>query len=258
MSSILSGRRILLTRPEGQVDPLAARLREQGAQVSHFPAIQITLTPLDSTAQALAERATFVIFVSTNAVRGLMAGSDQLVQAVRNVSMIAAIGPATEATLEQAGLEPGIVAPPPHNSEALLSTPFLQDLQHHRVVIARGQSGREKLAEELRNRGAEVHYLEVYRRDPPDRTLSLKETSGGLPDVICVTSVEIATNLRECIVPGEKDNLLGCALIAGNARIASACRNLGYTAFHGVADNPGDDAMLEALNAYFSPDPPIS
>lgn len=258
MSGMLLGRRILLTRPEGQVESLAARLREQGAQVSHFPAIQITLTPPDSTAQALAEQATFIIFVSTNAVRGLMAGSDRLVQAARNASMIAAIGPATEAALEQAGLEPGAVAPPPHNSEALLSTPFLQDLQHQRVVIARGQSGREKLAEELRDRGAEVHYLEVYRRDPPDRTLSLQEISGGLPHAICVTSVEIATNLLECIVPGEKDGLLGCALIAGNARIATACRNLGYTALHGVADNPGDDAMLEALNAYFSPDPPVS
>ena len=258
MSRTLSGRRILLTRPEGQVEPLATRLREQGARVSHFPAIQIILTPPNSTAQALVEQVTFVIFVSTNAVRGLMAGSDQLVQAVRNASMIAAIGPSTEAALEQAGLEPGIVAPPPHNSEALLSTPFLQDLKHHRVVIVRGQSGREKLAEELRNRGAEVHYLEVYRRDPPDRTLFLKETSDGLPDVICVTSVEIATNLRECIAPEEKDDLLGCALIAGNARIATACQNLGYTALHGVADNPGDDAMLEALNAYFSPEPPIS
>lgn len=251
MSSTLSGRRILLTRPEGQVEPLAARLREQGAQVSHFPAIQITLTPLDSTAQALVEQATFVIFVSTNAVRGLMAGPDQLMQAVRHASMIAAIGPATEAALEQAGLEPGIVAPPPHNSEALLSTPFLQDLKHHRAVIVRGQSGREKLAEELRDRGAEVHYLEVYRRDPPDRTLSLKETSGGLPDVICVTSVEIATNLRECIVPEEKDDLLSCALIAGNTRIATACRNLGYTAFPGIANNPGDDAMFKALEKYF-------
>lgn len=258
MSGTLSGRQILLTRPEGQVEPLAARLREQGAQVSHFPAIQITLIPPDSTAQALVEQATFVIFVSTNAVRGLVASPNQLVQTVRNTSMIAAIGPATEAALKQAGLKPGATAPPPHNSEALLSNPFLRDLKHHRAIIVRGQSGREKLAKELRNRGAEVHYLEVYRRDPPDRTLSFKETSGRFPDVICVTSAEIATNLRECIVPEEKNDLLGCVLIAGNARIATACRNLGYTALHGVADNPGDDAMLEALNAYFSPKPPIS
>ncbi len=258
MSRTFSGRRILLTRPEGQVEPLAARLREQGAQVSHFPAIRIALTPLDSTAQALAEQATFVVFVSTNAVRGLIAGSDQLVQTVRRASMIAAIGPATEAALEQAGLEPGIVAPPPYNSEALLSTSFLQDLKHHRVVIVRGQSGREKLAEELRNRGAEVQYLEVYRRNPPDGALSLKETSGGPPDAICVTSVEIAENLRECIVPEEKNDLMGCGLIAGNARIAAACQKLGYTALPGIADNPGDDAMFKALKTYFPPEEIVS
>lgn len=251
MSGALSGRRILLTRPEGQVEPLAARLREQGAQVSHFPAIRITLTPLDSTAQTLAEQATFVIFVSTNAVRGLMAGPDQLVQAVRHVSMIAAIGPATEVALEQAGLEPGIVAPPPHNSEALLSTPFLQDLKHHRAVIVRGQSGREKLADELRDRGAEVHYLEVYRRDRPNTELSFKKLWDKPPDAICITSVEIAKNLLECIVPEEKGTLLQCPFIAGNQRILNACLELGYTAFPGIANNPGDDAMFKALEKYF-------
>ncbi len=258
MSDAFSGRRILLTRPEGQAGPLAARLREQGAHVHHFPAIRITLTPPGPAAQARIERATWVIFVSTNAVRGLMAAPDPLVQTVRRTTLIAAIGPATEAALRQAGLEPGVVAPPPHNSEALLSTSLLQDLKQHRVVIVRGQSGREKLAEELRKRGAEVDGLEAYRRDPPDRTLSFGETSGGLPDALCVTSAEIAANLRACIAPEEKDDLLGCAVIAGNARIAAACRNLGYTALHGVADNPGDDAMLEALDTYFSSGPPAS
>ena len=255
MNRALAGRRILLTRPGEQAEPLAARLREQGAEVSHFPAIRITLTPPDPANLERIKQATLLIFVSINAVRGLMAEPSPFARAARQASAIAAIGPATKAALEQAGLEPVVAGPPPHNSEALLSTPLLQDMQSRRVVIVQGHGGREKLAEELRHRGAEVHRLEVYRRDSPDTALSLNQTSGGPPDAICVTSVEIAENLLKCIAVEEKDDLTGCALIAGNERIAAACRNLGYTAHHEVADNPGDDAMHEALIAYFSQSP---
>lgn len=256
MSDTLSGHRILLTRPEGQVESLAARLRAQGAEISHFPAIRITLTPPDSTARAMVEQATFVIFVSANAVRGLMAGPDSLMQVVRHASGVAAIGPATTKALLEVGLEPNVVAPPPYNSEALLSTPALQDLEHRQVVIVRGQSGREALAEELDRRGAEVQYLEVYRRDSPTDTLSLEEMPGGPPEAICVTSVEIAENLLQCVTPEEETVLRQSTLIAGNTRIADACRKLGYTALAGVASNPGDDAMIDALTCHFAALPP--
>lgn len=252
MSSVLSGRRILLTRPEGQVEPLAARLREHGAKISHFPSIRITLTPPDSAAQAMVKPATYVIFASTNAVRGLIAGPDTLVNVVRHAAGVAAIGPATEKALLQAGLKPNVVAPPPYNSEALLSTPMLQDLEHHHVVLVRGQSGREMLAETLERRGAKVHYLEVYRREPPTDMLSLEELPDGPPEAICITSVEIAENLLRCVVPEEKTSLQQGIFIVGNTRIADACHKLGYTAPAGVADNPGDDAMFEALRTYFS------
>ena len=225
MSSVFSGRRILLTRPEGQVEPLAARLREQGAATCHFPAIRIALTPPDSTAQAMIERAACVIFASANAVRGLMAGPDTLADVVRHATGITAIGPATQKALLQVALEPNVVAPPPYNSEALLATPMLQNLEHRHVVIVRGQSGREMLAEELERRGAKVHLLEVYRREPPTGTLSLEEMPGGPPEAICATSVEIAENLLRCVASEEKAALQRSAFIV---------------------------AMFAALRAYFS------
>lgn len=250
MSSTLSGRRILLTRPEGQVEPLAARLRKQGAQVSHFPAISITPVSPAKANLAVIEQADYVVFVSVNAVHGLKATLDKHPN-LHLATDIAAIGPATEAALEQAGLEPDVVAPPPHNSEALLSTRHFRDLKHRNITIIRGQSGREKLADELRDRGAEVHYLEVYRRDRPNTELSFKKLWDKPPDAICITSVEIAKNLLECIVPEEKGTLLQCPFIAGNQRILNACLELGYTAFPGIANNPGDDAMFKALEKYF-------
>ena len=252
MSDALEGHRILLTRSEGQVETIAARLRERGAKVRHFPAIRITLTHPDPMAEAIINQATFVIFVSVNAVQGLMAGPDPLTRSVRHASGITAIGPATTQALAEVGLEPDLVAPPPYSSEALLSTAKLRNLKHRQIVIVRGQGGREALAEKLRRRGAEVRYLEVYRRDLPAESLSLEGMPGGAPEVVCVTSVEIAKNLLRCVAPGEEATLRKSTLIVGNTRIANACRKLGYTAPAEIADNPGDDAMIDALTRYFA------
>ena len=257
MNGALSGCRILLTRPEGQVEPLAKRLRALGAETQHFPAIKITPIPPDEGKLDFFGKSDLVIFASVNAVQGLVEGPDRFVEVLRVAPEIAAIGPATAEALLQAGLEPTVVGPPPHNSEALLSTKMLHT-EHLRVTIVRGQSGREMLAEELRRRGAEVDYLEIYRREPPTATLSLAEMPGGSPHAVCVTSVEIAKNLRDCIAPKERAKLLEYVLIVGNARIATACRELGYTSVAGVADNPGDDAMIDTLTRHFSPSPPIT
>ena len=112
------------------------------------------------------------------------------------------------------------------------------------------------LAEELGRRGAEVRYLEVYRRDPPINRLSLEEMADGPPEAICITSAEIAENLLRCVTSKEEAVLQQSAIIAGDTRIAEACRKLGYTAPAGVADNPGDDAMIDALTCYFAALPP--
>ncbi len=252
MNAALAGHRILLTRPEGQVGPITDRLRASGAKIAHFPAIRVTLLPPNRAALATLARATILVFASANAARGLASGPDSLTRIVPHSTKIAAIGPATARTLRELGLKPELVAPPPHDSEALLSMPDLRELERQRVIIARGRGGRETLAEEMRRRGADTRYLEVYRRDPPTRALSFTAMPGGRPEAICVTSVEVAENLLRCVAKDEASMLQESALIAGNARIATACRKLGYTALAEIADNPGDDAMIDALIRHFA------
>jgi uroporphyrinogen-III synthase len=56
------------------------------------------------------------------------------------------------------------------DSEALLALPALRDAVARpdaRVLILRGEGGRELLAERLREQGASVEYLELYRRFLP-------------------------------------------------------------------------------------------
>ncbi|MBV1878589.1 MAG: uroporphyrinogen-III synthase [Pseudomonadales bacterium] len=76
-----------------------------------------------------------------------------------------AVGPATVAALERWGVEalsPSQLA----SSEGLLQLNVLQAPLNSRVLIVRGVGGRELLRDQLLHRGAEVHYLEVYRREP--------------------------------------------------------------------------------------------
>ena len=56
------------------------------------------------------------------------------------------------------------------DSEALLALPALREAiarPEARVLILRGEGGRELLAERLREQGASVDYLELYRRTLP-------------------------------------------------------------------------------------------
>ena len=76
------------------------------------------------------------------------------------------MGAATAQILAEHGLD--VKYPPAgDDSEALLQLPALREAiacADPRVLILRGEGGRELLAERLRDRGASVDYLELYRR----------------------------------------------------------------------------------------------
>ena len=67
----LEGLGVLLTRPRAQAEPVAAQLREAGAEVIVFPTLEIVGTSLSRESEAalasLAE-ASLAVFVSANAV----------------------------------------------------------------------------------------------------------------------------------------------------------------------------------------------
>ena len=61
-----------------------------------------------------------------------------------------------------------VISPPLRfDSEALLELPQLTDVNGRRVIIFRGDGGRELLGETLAARGASVEYVSCYRRGRP-------------------------------------------------------------------------------------------
>ena len=107
-----------------------------------------------------------VIFISSNAVHfGMALIEDHWPQLPLGLTWYA-IGGATAAKLEHFGIEaitPGSVM----TSEGLLALSLLQNVRDQRVLIVKGQGGRDTLAQELTRRGALVEELPCYCRCLP-------------------------------------------------------------------------------------------
>src|SRR5262245_40964379 len=97
----LFGKRILITRPKAQAEPLRAQLAELGAEVILFPTVQVrepaSWQPLDEAIQNI-NRYQWLIFTSVNGVENFFARFQKIRKDIRKLGgiKIAAIGPATE------------------------------------------------------------------------------------------------------------------------------------------------------------------
>ena len=160
--------RVLLTRPAEESMALGALLSEAGIYSSSLPLLQTEALPITPDQQALfgaLQRYCAVIVVSKPAARLAL---QRLGDAVAPMPWFS-VGAATAQILAGHGLDVHYPATG-DDSEALLQLPALREAIAQpgaRVLILRGEGGRELLAERLREQGASVDYLELYRRFLP-------------------------------------------------------------------------------------------
>ncbi len=250
----LAGLGVLVTRPAHQAEELCKRLSEVGAMPVRFPAIVIAPPTDPDAAGAVIDRLeTFdlAIFISANAV-------EQGVAAVRARRTwperlpTASIGAATARALEAHGLAPAVRPEQRFDSEALLEHPELAGMHGKRVVIFRGEGGRELLAETLRARGAEVVYAEVYRRVCPDVDPAplLARWRAGEIGVAIVTSVEGLENLHALLGPAGHLLLQATPLVVASDRVLQKAQDLGVGRPCHVARASSDQGLFEAVVAW--------
>ncbi|MCQ8130902.1 uroporphyrinogen-III synthase, partial [Methylomonas rivi] len=117
-----------------------------------------------------------------------------------------------------------------------------------RVTIVRGVGGREKLAQTLRDRGAEVAYLEVYRRRLPDtgKDELLQTLRQEQLDAVTITSGEALQNLLAMLEPAAASLLRKRPLVVASGRIGQLALELGFERI-AVSLQPTDAAILETL-----------
>jgi uroporphyrinogen-III synthase len=250
----LAGRGIVITRPAHQAGPLADMVRAQGAHVILFPTIEIVephdLRPFLAVVDRL-EEFDLAVFVSPNAVMkafDTMSAQRRLPERLA----IAAIGDATVRALERRGV--GEVIAPPHSfdSEALLALPGFQEVAGKRIVIFRGEGGRELLGETLAARGAQVQYAECYRRRVPALSpapLYDAWAQGGLDAFVATSSIGLG-HLPAMVGEAGAAKLRATPLFVPHPRIAGNAAQLGFSDV--IVTGAGDEGIVVGLCDYFS------
>ncbi|MEA2360963.1 MAG: uroporphyrinogen methyltransferase / synthase [Thermoleophilaceae bacterium] len=154
----LHGEVVAVTRARAQASELAGRLRELGAEVVETPAIRIE--PLSVELPAPSDHS-LICFTSPNGVRLYF---DALPGDARSLAgtRVAAIGPGTAAALRDRGVEADVV-PERFVAEGLLEALAGDSLQGQRVLVARAAEARDALPDGLRERGAVVDIVALYR-----------------------------------------------------------------------------------------------
>jgi len=167
----LFGKRIVLTRAQEQVGEFSRVLAAYGAEPVEVPTIQIVSPP---SWQAIDDAMTrlntyqWLIFTSVNGVRPFM---DRLHAAGKDARALAslrlcAIGPRTAQELGTYGLTPDVV-PAEFQAEGLIAALGHVGIRGSRVLIPRAEVAREILPEQLRELGATVDVIPVYRTIAP-------------------------------------------------------------------------------------------
>lgn len=169
----MTGWRLLLTRPAEDCAALAQTLAAQGVFGHCLPLLEIEAlaeTPEQRTLFLDLDRYCAVVVVSKPAARLGLALLDRYWPLPPARQRWFAVGAATGALLEGYGLEASW-PDSGDDSEALLALPALQqaiDVPNPRLLILRGEGGRDWLGERLRERGVAVDYLSLYRRRLPE------------------------------------------------------------------------------------------
>ena len=244
----LQGVGVLVTRPEQQAMPLCRLLEAQGAATRRLSVIEVRACErraLDAPLGAI-QSFDLIVFVSANAVRF---GATLLEQS-RELNL-AAIGPATARSLNQAGYRVA-VQPDDYNTEGLLNHPRLQHMAGRKVLLIQGRDGRMLLQQELERRGAAVTALTVYERVPaPVDSQALADlqahlTAGDL-QVVTATSLDIGGRLLELAAIELRHSLEQALWLVPSQRVAAGLRARGLRAPLLQAASAQDQDLVAAL-----------
>jgi len=266
----LAGLKIAVTRPRDQAAPLARCIEQAGGIPLLFPLLDIApVADQSALHEQISRLAQFdlAIFISPNAVQYGMAAiraalsphpspasgrgvgdsaGEGKVLILPPALKIATVGQGSAKALRELGIAEVIAPAERFDSEGLLALPELQNVAGWRVLIFRGDGGRELLGDTLRARGAVMEYAACYRRSKPQQDIAA--LLDAAPDALTVTSSEALGYLWQMLDDAQRDQLCGIPLFVPHQRIADLAQRQGWRQVR-LAD-AGDDGLLSALIAW--------
>lgn len=237
----LKGSKVLVTRPQAQAAELTQLITAAGGQAILFPLIEIEPIPPAQWSFIDWRKVDMLIFVSRNAVNYFKQGYPA---ALPQRLMLIAVGKGTAETMQEQGYAVHLHPTEAGGTEALLACLELPSLANKKVVIVRGQGGRELLANSLRANGAEVRYIEVYKRQAPMPSAEMRGRASEA-DMVLATSVQSVTNLL-VLCADNRASLLFKPLVVMSERIKKYAVSQGFKTVE-VTATASDKAILQRL-----------
>lgn len=250
---------VVITRPLVQAAPLAERLSAQPIDVRVFPLLDIQPLPDQSALKAVLARLSdyaMVAFVSPNAIDAAFSHLKAWPAGV----IAAVVGEGSRQALARHGVTEAnakVVSPADTrrtDSETLLDVLDLPALSGKRVLIVRAETGRELLADRLRDAGVSVEQIAAYRRGAPALDEARRQQLQGLISEDCdwvITSSEAMRYLKSAALevagPEGWARLRQACLIVPHERIAETARELEFT--HVIQTPSGDEALIRAIQS---------
>ncbi len=228
---------VILMRPGAANDRLAHLLESQDVHAWRWPAYQITLPEdQDMVAERLAhlDDMDMVVMASPAAVAAVA----HWVQEWPEHITLATVGEGTAKVIRAAWGDSVRVIYPEGDAEFSGSEALFEILKKtqipRRVLICRGQTGREWLSEQLIAMGADVERLACYVRVPieltPEQIEDLTQAVKGPSPIVYITSSDAVATLLHAIRPvaGAREWFLQGAAITIHPRCADRLREAGF------------------------------
>ena len=273
----MSTKTIVITRPSGQarqlIELLSQTIENTGVAKRSLPEIVslplLTIVPKDDDQLAdhiasVLKDADLVIFVSPNAIESVMRLLERDWQDFsKKIIPIGVMGGSSALALKNHGI--GLEENPtpvliPKNNEQWDSEGLWQELQslkwnwsNRKIVIFKGEGGRDWLAETLKNAGATVEAISTYTRVPLDlknpawHAIQQMDISQSL---WLLTSSEAVRYLGQVVNNQLPQGLQSASALCSHHNIADAAQAVGFSEV--FTTDPGDEALIKSTLAWLT------
>jgi len=245
----LHGLCTLITRPAHQAQDLAMHTQSSGGRVIYFPTLEIIGTKNIRKIILKMKKLNqydLVIFISPNAVFKTAKYFQAFWPAwPRNLKIIAT-GPGTALSLKKHKLPCDNYPEKNFNGIGLLKLKALQNIKQKKILIIKGEGGRQYLAKSLKARGAQIDNLSVYKRQLPTVN-KIDIPNLEIIDVIICTSHSGLKNLISLLYPHWQDILFQKQLLVISARLAHSAKKLGFVKPPLISDNASHADIVQTL-----------
>lgn len=253
----LFGQRVLVTRTRQQASVLSAMLTQRGAMPIELPTIAIE--PPDAFQGAAMDKALdgltdyrWTVFTSANAVAIFFErlAARSLDARALGAVQVCAIGPGTSKSLGEHGIKPDFI-PGEFVAESLINGMRERLQPGDRVLLPRAEGGRALLVDGLRETGAVVDEIHLYRLVPAeDIAVKAREVFEAGVDTITFASSSTVKNLVDAL-DGDVEVINSCIVACIGPVTAETARRLGVKVGVEATEHtvPG---MVEALEVFYA------